>query len=185
MDDRPQISEKELEDLIRSTKVLIVDDEHFARKVIRTLLLAIGVKSIHEAPDGRSGLEMICSVWPDIVLLDWSMPGMDGAEFVRRVRSPDTFPAPDVPIIMLSGHGERSRVTEALRVGVHEYLLKPVSSAALHARITSVLAHPRKMVRRGDFYGPEPRKSGAQAKADPAAVPEPMASDCAYMIFTR
>jgi DNA-binding response OmpR family regulator len=86
------------------------------------------------------------------------MPGMDGAEFVRRVRSPVSFPYPNVPIIMLTGHGERSRVLEAVRLGVHEFLLKPVSSNALQARIVSVLAKPRAMVRRGDYYGPEPRK---------------------------
>ena len=83
---------------------------------------------------------------------------MDGAEFVRHVRSPSTFPYPNVPLIMLSGHGERSRVLEAVRLGVHEFLLKPVSSSALQARILSVLTKPRTMVRRGDYYGPEPRK---------------------------
>ena len=47
------------------------------------------------------------------------------------VRSPDTFPYPDLPIIMLTGHGERSRVVEAMQIGVNEFLLKPVSSKAL------------------------------------------------------
>jgi two-component system chemotaxis response regulator CheY len=140
-------------------KVLIVDDEHYTRKVIRTLLLSIGCTRIQEASDGVSGLEAIASFAPDIVLLDWEMPGMDGAKFVRRVRSPATFPYPNVPIIMLTGHGERSRVLEAVRLGVHEFLLKPVSSAALQSRILSVLTKPRTMVRRGDYYGPEPRKT--------------------------
>ena len=66
-------------------KVLIVDDEYYTRKVIRTLLLAIGV---HQDPRGqrrcRSGLDAIRTLAPDVVLLDWEMPGMDGAEFVRR-----------------------------------------------------------------------------------------------------
>jgi len=139
-------------------KVLVVEDEHYSRKVIRTLLTAIGVEQIHEANDGASGLEAIQAHNPDIVLLDWEMPGMDGAEFMRKVRSPATFPNPDVPIIMLTGHGERSRVLEAVNLGVHEFLLKPVSSNALQARILSVLTKPRNMVRRGAYYGPEPRK---------------------------
>src|SRR5262249_51208040 len=139
-------------------KVLIVDDEYYTRKVIRTLLLAMGCTKIHEANDGASGLDAIRSLAPDIVLLDWEMPGIDGAEFVRRVRSPGTFPVPNVPIIMLTGHGERSRVLEAVRLGVHEFLLKPVSSSALQARMLSVLTKPRAMVKRGDYYGPEPRK---------------------------
>ena len=144
--------------LMGMIKVLIVDDEYYTRKVIRTLLLAMGCTKIHEATDGASGLDAIRALGPDIVLLDWEMPGIDGAEFVRRVRSPGTFPLPHVPIIMLTGHGERSRVLEAVRLGVHEFLLKPVSSAALQARMLSVLTKPRSMVKRGDYYGPEPRK---------------------------
>jgi len=139
-------------------KVLIVDDEYYTRKVIRTLLLAMGCTKIHEASDGASGLEEVRAIAPDVVLLDWEMPGIDGAEFVRLVRSPNTFPLPHVPIIMLTAHGERSRVLEAVRLGVHEFLLKPVSSNALQARIVSVLTKPRAMVRRGNYYGPEPRK---------------------------
>lgn len=143
--------------LMGMIKVLIVDDEHYTRKVIRTLLVSIGCTKIHEANDGAHGLEAIRAIHPDIVLLDWEMPGVDGATFVRRVRSPGTFPLPNVPIIMLTGHGERSRVLEAVRLGVHEFLLKPVSSNALQARILSVLTKPRTMVKRGDYYGPEPR----------------------------
>ena len=137
---------------------MIVDDEYYTRKVIRTLLLSIGCTKIYEASDGPSGLDAIRAITPDIVLLDWEMPGIDGAAFVRRVRSPNTFPLPNVPIIMLTGHGERSRVLEAVRLGVHEFLLKPVSRGALQARILSVLTKPRTMVKRGDYYGPEPRK---------------------------
>jgi CheY-like chemotaxis protein len=144
--------------LLSARKVLVIDDEHYTRKVIKTLLTTMGVKSIQEAPDGRAGLEIIRTVAPHIVLCDWEMPGLDGPGFVRAVRSPDTFPYPDVPIIMLTAHGERSRVVEAARLGVNEYLLKPVSSQALQARLLSVITNPRKMVRKGSYYGPEPRK---------------------------
>jgi two-component system, chemotaxis family, chemotaxis protein CheY len=144
--------------MMDQVKVLIVDDEYYTRKVIRTLLLAMGCTKIHEANDGASGLEAIRAIDPDVVLLDWEMPRIDGPEFVRRVRSPGVFPLPNVPIIMLTGHGERSRVLEAVRLGVHEFLLKPVSSSSLQARILSVLTKPRTMVKRGEYYGPEPRK---------------------------
>jgi len=154
--------------LVESRKVLVIDDEHYTRKVIRTLLMTIGVRNIQEAANGYAGLDAIRTFAPDIVLVDWSMPELDGPGFVRAVRSPETFPHPDVPIIMLTAHGERSRVIEAARLGVNEYLLKPVSSQALQARIVSVLAHPRKMVRRGDYYGPEPRKpSSFKPENDP------------------
>ena len=93
------------------------------------------------------------------MLLDWEMPGMDGAAFMKTVRSPATFPYPDVPVIMLTGHGERSRVLEAVNLGVHEFLLKPVSSTALLTR------HPGRAddaaadgAARRTIYGPEPRK---------------------------
>jgi CheY-like chemotaxis protein len=153
--------------LLSSIKVLVVDDEHYMRKVIRTLLMSIGVRNIYEAPDGLAGLEAIRNLAPDIVILDWEMPGLDGPSFVRMVRSPETFQFPDVPIIMLTGHGERSRVVEAVRIGVNEFLLKPVSSKGLKDRIVSVLAKPRPVVQSGDYYGPAPRKlSSYKPEAD-------------------
>jgi CheY-like chemotaxis protein len=154
---------------IEALKVLIVDDEHNMRKVTRGLLLAIGVRNIHEANDGASGLEGICSLCPDLVILDWEMPSPNGPEFVRKVRSPGVFPYPDVAIIMLTAYGERSRVVESVKLGVNEYLLKPVSSKALLARIVSVLTKPRRIVKKGDYYGPEPRKlSTYKPESDPA-----------------
>ncbi len=149
-------------------KVLIVDDEPSMRKVTRALLQTIGVRQIYEANDGRSGLEAICVRAPDIVILDWEMPSPNGPEFVRAVRSPGRFPLPDVPIIMLTGYSERSRVIEAVRLGVNEYLLKPVSSTAILARVVSILAKPRRMMKQGDYYGPEPRKPASyKPESDP------------------
>jgi two-component system chemotaxis response regulator CheY len=158
-------SAKTVEAGIRSAKVLIVDDEFYMRKVIRTLLLSVGVTDVHDAPDGASGLIAVSALDPDVVILDWQMAGMDGPEFVRRVRSPDKFPFPNLPIIMLTGHGEHSRVIEAMRLGVHEFLLKPVSAKALYERLASVLLNPRPMVKRGDYYGPAPRRL-PRARAD-------------------
>lgn len=137
--------------------VLIVDDEHYMRKVIRTLLMSIGVREVIEACDGLSGLDAIRHNVPEVVLLDWEMPGLDGPGFLRMVRSPETFPYPDIPIIMLTGHGERSRVMKAMQAGVNEFLLKPVSSKSLHDRLVAVLTRPRPVIRRGDYYGPAPR----------------------------
>jgi DNA-binding response OmpR family regulator len=144
-------------------KVLIVDDEHYTRKVIRTLLLGMGCTRIEEAHDGANGLNAIRAFAPDIVLLDWEMPGVDGASFLRKLRSPGLFPMPPATIIMLTGHGERSRVLEAVRLGVHEFLLKPVSNSALHARIISVLSKAGGMMKRGDSYRPEPRRLASVA----------------------
>jgi two-component system chemotaxis response regulator CheY len=152
------IDTRSIEARLAAIKVLIVDDEHYMRKVVRTLLMGIGVRTSYEAADGPAGLEMIRSVSPDLVILDWEMPGLDGAGFVRMVRSPQTFPLPEIPIIMLTGHGERSRVIHAIEIGVNEFLLKPVSSKALRDRIVAVLTKPRPLVKSGDYYGPAPRK---------------------------
>jgi CheY-like chemotaxis protein len=160
----PPPNPRDIEAAIRSAKVLIVDDEFTMRKVVRTLLLAMGVTDVHDAPDGLSGLAAARALDPDVVLLDWQMPGMNGPDFVRLVRSPGAFPYPNVPIIMLTGHGERSRVVEAMRLGVHEFLVKPVSGKALHERLLSVLVNPRPMVRRGSYYGPAPRSLPQRAR---------------------
>jgi two-component system, chemotaxis family, chemotaxis protein CheY len=151
---------------LQAFRVLIVDDEHTMRKVTRSLLQAIGVKDIHEASDGPRGLEAICTLAPNVVILDWEMPGMNGPEFMQHVRKPGRFPHPAVPVIMLTAYGERSRVVEAVQLGVNEYLLKPVSSHALLARLVSIIAKPRPMVKKGDYYGPEPRRLSSYKPED-------------------
>jgi len=138
---------KNNEAAVRSARVLIVDREFTTRKLIRTLLLSLGVTSVHDAGDGASGLAAISVLDPDVVILDWQMAGMDGPEFVRHVRSPDSVGFSNVPIIMLTDHGEQSRVIEAMRLGVHEFLVKPVSAKALRERLASVLLSPRPLAR--------------------------------------
>ena len=132
-------SKTQIADQIQSLAVLVVDDNQYMRKMIRNLLVNCGIKDIYEANDGIAALDAIRSI------------------------------APDVAIIMLTAHGERSRVVEAVRLGVNEFLLKPVSSTALLARLVSILARPREMVKKGDYYGPAPRKmSSYKPETDPA-----------------
>jgi DNA-binding response OmpR family regulator len=159
-DDEPMNSAltKLLQPQIAALRVLVVDDDHHMRKVVRTMLAAIGVTKVFEAGDGAAGLDAIRQNTPDLVIVDWEMPNIDGAQFVRMVRSPDTFPVPDIPIIMLSGHGDRWRVVEAARIGAHEYLLKPVSIQALRDRIIAIIGQPRPTVKLEGYYGPLPRR---------------------------
>jgi two-component system chemotaxis response regulator CheY len=157
---------KQLAERFAATKVLVVDDEHYMRKVVRTMLMSIGVQDVHEAPDGTTGLELIRTVKPNVVILDWQMHGLDGPSIVRMIRSPETFPYPDVPIIMLTGHGERSHVIEAVKIGVNEFLLKPVSVKALQDRMTAVLTQPRQIMKEGNYYGPAPRNLTTTIYAD-------------------
>src|SRR5689334_21347347 len=153
-----KLSKKDVADLIQALCIVVVDDNQHMRKMIRTLLVNCGIKDIYEAPDGIAALDLIRTVGPDVVILDWEMPLLSGAELVRIVRSPGVFPIPDVPIIMLSGYGERWRVLEAIRLGVNEFLRKPVSAKALLDRMVAIVAKPRPMVQFGGYYGPEPRK---------------------------
>ena len=151
-------SKKQIETIIQSLCILVVDDNQYMRKMIRNLLVNCGIKDIYEASDGIAALDIIRTVAPDVVVLDWEMPLLSGAELVRIVRSPGVFPMPDVPIIMLTGHCERWRVVEAVRLGVNEYLTKPVSAKSLYDRLVSITQQPRPVVQMGDYYGPEPRK---------------------------
>ncbi len=152
------LSKADIEILLQNLGVLVVEDNQFMRKIVRTMLVNIGVRDIYEAADGIDGLDAIRTVEPDIVILDWELPLLNGAEFVRIVRSPGVFPMPDIPIVMLSAHAERWRVVEAMRLGVNEYLCKPVSAQQLLERFISILAKPRASVQLGDYYGPEPRR---------------------------
>jgi CheY-like chemotaxis protein len=151
-------SKKQMETIIQSLCVLIVDDNQYMRKMIRNLLINCGIKDIYEAADGIAALDSIRTVAPDAVILDWEMPLLNGPELVRIVRSPGVFPMPDVPIIMLTGHCERWRVIEAVKLGVNEFLTKPVSAKSLYDRLVSITLQPRPIVQMGDYYGPEPRK---------------------------
>src|SRR5215813_10780213 len=157
---------KNVEKLVHAVDILIVDDNQF----MRNLLVNVGVRTIYEAGDGIAGLEAIRTFVPDIVILDWEMPLLDGGEVARIIRSPGVFPVPDVPIIMLSGHVERWRVEQAQRLGINEFLKKPVSGKALLDRMVAILAHPRPMVRLGNYYGPQPRQPDYATMRRAAAV---------------
>ena len=172
--------------LVQSLSIVVVEDNSFSQRVERSLLAHLGVKTIHEAADGAAGLEAIRQYEPDLVILDWNLPMLTGAELVRMVRSPRTFPWPDVPIIMLTVHSERWRVIQAQRLGVNEFLVKPVSAQAILDRIVAIFMHPRPIVHLPNYYGPAPRGLLAQdlksepdlAQAQVAAAPITRAGVC-------
>ncbi len=149
------------------TQVLIVDDDASTRKLVKALLNGMGLTNIIEAGDGMVGLDLVQKNAPDVIILDWQMPRLQGPNFMRIVRSPDTFPYPAVPVIMLTGHGEYSKVKEAISVGVNEFLVKPVSAKALLDRLIATLFNPRPMVRKKGYYGPELR-TASQLLRSPA-----------------
>jgi two-component system, chemotaxis family, chemotaxis protein CheY len=169
------LSKSEVEAMVRALSVLIIDSSQFMRKIVRNCLLNVGVKEVYEAGDGIAGLEAIRAIVPDVVILDWELPLLNGAELARIVRSPGVFPTPNVPIIMLTSYGERWRVVEASRIGINEYLVKPISAKALYDRLVSIVAKPRRIVQVGKYYGPEPRRqfdeaTGASSTGDTVLI---------------
>jgi CheY-like chemotaxis protein len=150
--------EKKLEERLSELKILIVDDHHHIRKVVRTMLAGMGIRNVQEAPDGAAGLAALPAFDPDIVIVDWDMPLVNGIEFIRLVRTPGASTHADIPIIMLTAHNEYWRVLEAARLGVHEFLIKPVSTKSLRDRITMIVEKPRAMMHIQDSYVPVPRR---------------------------
>ena len=162
------VNKKQAHDLLQQIAVLVVDDNAYMRKLVRSMLGNLGVKTVFEAGDGIDALELIRNVAPDVVILDWEMPLLNGPELVRIVRSPGVFPTPDIPIIMLTAHADRMRILYSLKLGVNEVLCKPVSAKALFDRLISVLFKPRANVKVGKYYGPAPRPQAAAKVASEA-----------------
>ena len=104
-----------IEKLLQGLNILIVDSNSYMRRLTRTMLMNLGAKSVIEAADGLAALEAIRTCDPDVMLLDWDMPVLNGMEVMRIVRSPGVFPRPNLPIIMLTNRAHRSSVMQALR----------------------------------------------------------------------
>lgn len=138
-------------------RFLVIDDNGYMRRIIRTLLHGFGTREVFEAEDGAAGLEAFATHLPDVVITDWSMPVFDGIELTKMIRQPDTSPNPFVPIIMVTGYAERNRVFEARDAGVSEMLVKPISAKGLYARIAKVVLNPRPFIRTDHYFGPDRR----------------------------
>ena len=120
-----------------TSKVLLVDDHDIVLAGIRTVLSRISeVEVVGEAPNGREALEMAATLKPDLVLMDISMPDLNGVEAARQLRAA----VEGIKIIALSMHSERQFVTEMLRAGASGYLLKNSVAQQLPLAIRAVRA---------------------------------------------
>ena len=164
------MSTKEIQKLIERLNIVVADQNQHARKLTRMMLMNIGAKSIYEAGDGVAALDTIRTANPDVAILDWEMPLVSGQDLIRIIRSPGVFPKPDLPIILLMAGADRSRVTEAIQLGVHEFLCKPTSPGALRDRLMSILLKPRPMVQIGKYYLPKLRRAAIQYGLDARPV---------------
>jgi len=149
---------QELQKALEGLVVLVAEANPYLRRLTRMMLMNLGVKSIYESTDGIAALEAIRTVNPDVMIMDWDIPVLDGREVMRIVRTPGDFPKANLPIIMLTDLGLQSRVTASMRLGVHEFLVKPISPKTLQQRLLGIILNPRPMVRAGKFYIPMPRR---------------------------
>src|SRR5271157_4181778 len=117
-------------------RILIVDDNENNRAILAARLGAQGY-STTEACDGAEALEAVRGEAPDLILLDVTMPRMDGLEACRRLKSDASLEF--VPIILVTAKADTKDVIAGLEAGADEYLTKPVDQAALVARVKSML----------------------------------------------
>jgi DNA-binding NarL/FixJ family response regulator len=119
-----------------STRTLLVEDHALVRAGLRALLdKADGLEVVGEAADGRQAVTMCEQLKPDLVLMDMAMPDLNGVEAARQIRS--TFP--HAKILMVSMHGSRQYIFEALKAGVNGYVLKEAAFTELLAAIKEVV----------------------------------------------
>jgi two-component system, OmpR family, KDP operon response regulator KdpE len=116
-------------------RILVVDDEPEITRALRSILGAHGYEPI-PASSGDEGLDLLARRHPDLILLDLALPGLDGLEFCRTVREDRGL---DLPIVVLSAHGEEGQKVKAFDLGADDYVTKPFGVAELLARIRAAL----------------------------------------------
>lgn len=117
-------------------RIMLVDDSKTMRNIQRTVLTQLGFTDVVEACDGVDALAKIPEARPQLFLVDWNMPNMDGITLVRKIREEDRV----TPIIMVTTEGEKTRVVEAIKAGVNNYVVKPFTPDLLSQRISQTLA---------------------------------------------
>jgi len=165
--------------LVASTSIpisiLIVDDNQHMRGILKELLRSAGVSDIKEAADPVEAYTYMKSSVVDLLLVDLAMPLIDGVEFTKMIRTNEDSPNPFLPIIMITGHSERSRVNAARDAGVNEFLVKPVTARSLMERLTLIVNKPRNFVKSPNYFGPDRRRRsdpnyvGSERRKDPQA----------------
>ena len=137
---------------------LIVEDNPFMRRLVRSLLVQFGFDGIEEATDGSQALLLVAERRFDVVICDWLMEPSDGYAFLRMLRQHEDPVVRSVPVIMLTSVANEADVLAARDAGVTEYLVKPVSSGKLRDRLGAVFARPRGFVVTDGYVGPDRRR---------------------------
>lgn len=117
-------------------KILLVDGSRTIRNIQKNTLSSMGHSEVLEAADGVEALSIVQAEHPDLVLVDWNMPKMDGTTLVRKIREMDKT----LPLIMVTTEAEKARVMEALKAGVNSYVVKPFTAETLSEKIAQTMA---------------------------------------------
>ena len=152
---------------LQALQVLLVDDNQHMRAITSAVLQSAGVPKVREASDGAAGLEILREQSIDLAIVDFNMFPLDGVEFTRLVRTSPDSPNTFLPIIMMTGHSERSRVYEARDAGVTEFIVKPLTAKAVLDRINAVIMRPRAFIKTDDYVGPCRRRRETPDYAGP------------------
>lgn len=114
---------------------LVVDDDKFSRTFVKTALYQIGIKNTKEAASFSEASEILRNYKIHVVLLDHQMPEQSGLELARQIKEGRIGDNKDLPIIMVTIDTKENTVLDAKSIGIHEYLVKPISPLALKKRI--------------------------------------------------
>lgn len=121
-----------------SEKILVADDDAMSRRLLIRALDVAGF-SCTESPDGVEALASVHQELPSLLLLDFDMPGLNGAEVLKRLRADKDPAVAQLPVIMLTGHGGEESEVRGLEAGANDFVTKPINQAVLRARIETQL----------------------------------------------
>ncbi|MCA9726178.1 MAG: response regulator [Candidatus Eisenbacteria bacterium] len=116
-------------------KIMLVDDSRTMRNIQKNVLAQLGYSDIVEAADGQEALKVAEAEKPELILLDWNMPKLDGLGFLKEFRGANKT----TPVIMVTTEAEKARVVEAIKAGVNNYVIKPFTPELLQTRINETL----------------------------------------------
>jgi two-component system chemotaxis response regulator CheY len=150
----------------KDIEILVVDDHESMRTIVGMLLRAFGFARIREAEDGETALEMLDDLTADIIITDFSMKGLDGIGFVRRLRAEPGRKAM-IPVLMVTGHATPARVVAARDAGVNEFIAKPITGRVLADRLRRIIEDERPFIRTATYVGPCRRRRAAKDYAGP------------------
>lgn len=160
---------------MKELTVLIVEDSEPMMDIMVTILNRFGFGRILTAQDGEQGFSLFQRYKPDLIITDWHMEPVDGLEMTRWIRRNKYSVNRMIPIILMTGFTEHSRIANARDLGVTEILVKPFKAEDLARRIMHVIDVPRDFIEAQQFFGPDrrrTRKDGYQGADRRNIVPE-------------